>query len=178
MPTSCWEQTTYQGIARVSKEKCRRIDPRRFPSDKGDGLTCMARGPRRSKCQLLLYNASPSGVSANFCSPALVTMPKFASARINRWIASHCFRDLTSGLRATCQMIRDAKVGRRRDELGNPAAGGHLDELNMWGNGLGIRNVAGNSPEFAADHEAVRNRHRSRGRGRKPRPTNSRGSGC
>ncbi len=25
---------TYQGIARVAKEKCRRIDRRRFPSDK------------------------------------------------------------------------------------------------------------------------------------------------
>jgi hypothetical protein len=34
VPTFCWKQMTYQGIARVSKEKCRRIDRSRFPSDK------------------------------------------------------------------------------------------------------------------------------------------------
>jgi len=46
MPAFYWEQMTYQGIVRVSKEKCRRIDRRRFPSDKWGRLwPGMARVP-------------------------------------------------------------------------------------------------------------------------------------
>ena len=146
---------TYLGIARVSKEKCRRIDRRRFPSDKWRRLD-----PVRPEYPGKVVNVSSYDTN---------------SPRDGRRRRSLDHPHIPSDRCATQDWTgASSHISERRSASADASARCCSGCSPGY---AGAQDAARNCPKFAAGDGEIRNRHRDRNRGRKPWPLRIRDEG-